>query len=226
MLTSPIFGRRPYIPLSHLVTARMLKIGYFMRAEIIWRKGKGAKGSCAWGSWRSPGNPVVRDVHEYCLCFSKGRFDRVVRGEADIAADDFMASTLSVWDFPPERASRVNHPAPSGGAAEALYPALHVSGRARSDPFIGSGSTAVAAVTTGRSWVGYDISPDAVALVSGSVHGFRSPRRIPTVLRPTPPAPSAREILERTSGMPNASSADVRAGFDIFVKIRTSFSLS
>ncbi|MGH8987652.1 MAG: DNA methyltransferase, partial [Acidimicrobiales bacterium] len=34
-------GRRPYVPLSHEVTARMLGIGYFMRAEIIWRKAKG-----------------------------------------------------------------------------------------------------------------------------------------------------------------------------------------
>src|SRR5204863_6979166 len=72
-------GRRPYVPLSHLITARMLRIGFFMRAEVIWRKAKGAGGNCAWGSWRSPANPVVRDVHEYCLCFSKGRFDRVVK---------------------------------------------------------------------------------------------------------------------------------------------------
>ena len=89
-------GRKPYVPLSHEVTRLMHEIGFFMRAEIIWRKAKGASGSCAWGSWRSAKNPVIRDVHEYLLCFSKGRFDRARRGETDIAAEDFMDATLSV----------------------------------------------------------------------------------------------------------------------------------
>ena len=154
-------GRRPYVPLSHLVTARMLKIGYFMRAEIIWRKAKGAGGNCAWGSWRSPANPVVRDVHEYCLCFSKGRFGRVVKGEGDMSADDFMNATLSIWDIPPESASRVNHPAPFPAALPKRFIQLYTyRDELVLDPFMGSGSTAVAAVETGRHWVGFDISPD------------------------------------------------------------------
>jgi site-specific DNA-methyltransferase (adenine-specific) len=86
-------GRRPYVPLSHLVTARMLAIGYLMRAEIIWKKAKGAAGNCAWGSWRSASNPVVRDIHEYCLCFSKGRFDRVTKGRSRISPEEFMESS-------------------------------------------------------------------------------------------------------------------------------------
>jgi site-specific DNA-methyltransferase (adenine-specific) len=154
-------GRRPYVPLSHLVTDRMLKIGYFMRAEIIWQKAKGAGGSCAWGSWRSAGNPVIRDLHEYCLCFSKGRFDRVVKGESDITRDEFMESTLSVWDIPPESASRVNHPAPFPVELPRRFINLYTFREELVlDPFMGSGSTAVAAVLTGRNWIGYDISPE------------------------------------------------------------------
>lgn len=154
-------GRRPYVPLSHEVSARMLRIGFFMRAEVIWRKAKGAGGSCAWGSWRSPANPVIRDVHEYCLCFSKGRFDRVVKGASDISADDFMASTLSVWEIPPESANRVNHPAPFPVELPKRFIQLYTyTGEWVLDPFMGSGSTAVAAVLVGRKWVGYDVNPD------------------------------------------------------------------
>ncbi len=163
-------GRRPYVPLSHLITARMFRIGYFMRAEVIWRKGKGAKGSCAWGSWKSPANPVIRDVHEYCLCFSKGRFDRVVEGESDISGDDFMSSTLSVWDFPPERASRVNHPAPFPVALPKRFIELYTyPGELILDPFIGSGTTAVAAILSGRSWIGYDTNPEYCAVTRARV---------------------------------------------------------
>lgn len=154
-------GRRPYVPLSHEVTARMLRLGFLMRAEVIWRKAKGAGGNCAWGSWRSPANPVIRDVHEYCLCFSKGRFDRVVKGDSDISAEDFMESTLSIWEIPPESASRVNHPAPFPVELPKRFIQLYTyKGEWILDPFVGSGSTAVAAVLTGRKWIGYDINPE------------------------------------------------------------------
>lgn len=158
-------GRRPYIPLSHLVTAKMLDIGYLMRAEIIWRKAKGAGGNCAWGSWRSATNPVIRDLHEYCLCFSKGRFDRAVKGESDISSEQFMESTLSIWEIPPESASRVGHPAPFPVELPKRFIDLYTyKNDLVLDPFMGSGSTAIAAVSTERQWVGYEISSEYVAI--------------------------------------------------------------
>ncbi len=67
-------GRRPYLPLSDFISNLMLEIGFQMRGEIIWHKGAGAGVSMAWGSWQSASNPVLRDVHEYILVFSKGSF--------------------------------------------------------------------------------------------------------------------------------------------------------
>ena len=151
-------GRRPYVPLSHLITARMLKIGYFMRAEIIWQKARGATGSCAWGSWLSARNPVIRDVHEYCLCFSKGRFGRLEKGESTMSAEEFMESTLSVWEIPPESAKRVNnYPAPFPVALPRRFIDLYTfKGDLVLDLFIGSGTTAIAAIATNRHFVGYE----------------------------------------------------------------------
>lgn len=154
-------GRRPYVPLSHLVSERMLRVGFLMRGEIIWQKGKGANGSCAWGSWRSPANPVIRDLHEYCLCFSKGRFGRVNKGKATISAEEFMESTLSVWEFPPESATRVKHPAPFPVDLPRRFIELYTyEGDLILDPFMGSGTSAVAALRTGRHWIGYETNPD------------------------------------------------------------------
>lgn len=153
-------GRRPYVPLAHLVTGRMLGTGFLMRGEIIWRKGKGANGSCAWGSWTSAANPVIRDVHEYCLCFSKGRFARARSGKSTIRSEEFMEATISVWEMAPESAKRVGHPAPFPVELPRRFIELYTyEGDLVLDPFMGSGTTGVAAVQTGRHWVGYETNP-------------------------------------------------------------------
>jgi site-specific DNA-methyltransferase (adenine-specific) len=46
-------GRKPYIPLHSFFYQIHTAIGFLPMGEIIWQKGKGASGSCAWGSWRS-----------------------------------------------------------------------------------------------------------------------------------------------------------------------------
>ncbi len=158
-------GRRPYIPLNALIANLMGDIGYFMRGEVIWRKAAGASGSTAWGSWMSAANPTFRDVHEYCLCFSKGRMDRVRKGTSTIDRDEFMAATLSVWEIPTESAKRVGHPAPFPVALPKRFIELFTfEGDVVLDPFMGSGSTAIAAVETGRHYVGYDLDPEYIAI--------------------------------------------------------------
>lgn len=151
-------GRKPYIHLSDVVTAMMNDLGFLARAEIIWIKGRGASGNCAWGSWRSPSNPSIRDLHEYVLVFSKGRWDKVSKGESSLSAAEFMESTLSVWDIPPASAKRIGHPAPFPVelAKRVINLYSHV-GDVVLDPFMGSGTTAVAALELGRRFVGYEV---------------------------------------------------------------------
>ncbi len=154
-------GRKPYVPLASHVNLLMMDIGFLMRGEIIWIKGKGASGSCAWGSWQSAANPILRDLHEYVLVFSKGRFDRVVKGENTITKDDFMRGTLSAWDLPAESARRVGHPAPFPVELPRKLIELYTFREDLVlDPFCGAGAACVAARRTGRRFVGYDINPE------------------------------------------------------------------
>jgi site-specific DNA-methyltransferase (adenine-specific) len=156
-------GRKPYIPLHAYIVQIALEVGFFMRGEIIWVKGKSAGGSCAWGSWMSAGNPTLRDLHEYILIFSKNRFDRPSKGVSTISKEEFMEATTSVWHVPAESARRVRHPAPFPvGLVERLIKLYTFQGDAVLDPFMGSGSTAVAAAQTGRTFVGYEISEDYI----------------------------------------------------------------
>jgi modification methylase len=158
-------GRKPYIPLNAHVSRVAQELGLLMRGEIIWVKSKASSGSCAWRSWMSAGNPTLRDLHEYVLIFSKQRFDRPCKGRNTISKDEFMAATNSVWHIAPESARRVGHPAPFPVAlVERLIHLYTFEGDVVLDPFMGSGSTAVAAVRTNRRFVGYEIDPGYISL--------------------------------------------------------------
>jgi DNA modification methylase len=153
-------GRKPYIPLSTHINKIMLEIGFNMRGEIIWNKGAGAGVSMAWGSWMSASNPVLRDVHEYILIFSKGDYKRQ-SGENTITKDLFMECTKSVWNMNPESAKRVNHPAPFPEELPYRLTQLYsFKNDIILDPFMGSGTTAIAALKSNRNFVGFEISEE------------------------------------------------------------------
>jgi hypothetical protein len=67
-------GRKPYRSLSADVIGILQdRLGLLLRGEVVWRKARGAGGNCAWGSFRSPANPVLRDLTERVVVASKGR---------------------------------------------------------------------------------------------------------------------------------------------------------
>jgi DNA modification methylase len=174
-------GRKPYRSLASDVVAILQdRLGLLLRGEVVWRKGEGASGSCAWGSFRSAGNPVLRDTTERVVIASKGRFSRArtvdqrrkaeLPWENTLSADEFMAATLDVWDIAPESAKRVRHPAPYPvELPQRLIELYTFRDDLVLDPFMGSGSALVAAARTGRRYVGYDLDPDYVAIARARV---------------------------------------------------------
>lgn len=174
-------GRRPYRSLAADVTGILQdELRLLLRGEVVWVKQRGAAGNCAWGSFQRPGNPVLRDLTERVVIASKGRFDRAVDARtrsklglpsvSTMSRDEFMESTVDVWEIPPESASRVGHPAPFPVALpERLIHMNTYEGELVLDPFMGSGTTAVAAVRTGRHFVGYDTDPGYAAAATQRV---------------------------------------------------------
>ncbi|MBG0771789.1 MAG: site-specific DNA-methyltransferase [Anaerolineaceae bacterium] len=155
-------GRKPYIPLHSYIIDQMVEIGFLMRGEIIWDKAASASPSTAWGSWLSASNPVLRDVHEYILVFSKESFSRP-KGErvSTIDKEDFLAWTKSVWQFKAVQARTIGHPAPFPIELPHRCIQLYTfKDDVVLDPFAGSGTTCVAAKQDGRHFVGYDLVPE------------------------------------------------------------------
>ena len=163
-------GRKPYIPLTAFYYAEHLKAGFLPMGEIVWQKGKGASNSTAWGSWMNSKSPRLRDIHEYILVFAKQAFSRPDKGKSDISKEEFMAGTLSIWEILPESAKKVGHPAPYPvPLIERLIQLFSYQDDVILDPFMGSGTTAVAAIQTGRKYVGYEINSDYVELANSRI---------------------------------------------------------
>lgn len=159
-------GRKPYIPLSDYISKMMLDIGFNMRGEIIWNKAASASPSTAWGSWLSAANPILRDIHEYILVFSKGDYNRIGKGKQNtITKEQFMEWTKSIWTMNAESARRIGHPAPFPEELPLRLIQLYsFKGDIILDPFMGSGTTAVAAIKSERKFVGYDINQEYITL--------------------------------------------------------------
>ena len=169
-------GRKPYIPLASHITTTMILLGFKMRGEIIWDKGASVGSSTAWGSWRSPSNPTLRDVHEYILVFSAGSMGRdapMVDPEATISSEEFTEYTKSIWKMKTASAKSVGHPAPF--PVELPYRCIQLytwKNETVLDPFMGSGTTALAAIATRRRYIGYEIDEQYCQLASRRIREY------------------------------------------------------
>jgi site-specific DNA-methyltransferase (adenine-specific) len=204
--------RQPYLPLHAVIWHQLDELGFQMRGEVIWDKGATAGVSTAWGSFASPSNPTLRDVHEHILIAARNGDGRLVThnvvsvfskdafrlpnlsgGKPDITNDDFVEWTRSVWHMATESPARVGHPAPFPVDLPRRLILLYTyPGDVVLDPFAGVGSTCVAAVMTGRRYIGYDIDEEYVRIARERVRE--------AVTRPAIPADGTDGPARRKGG--------------------------
>jgi modification methylase len=168
-------GRKPYIPLHAFLIEDLLDLGFLMRGEIIWNKASSGSPSTAWGTWLSAKNPILRDIHEYILVFSKSSFarDRIENKKSTISKEEFLEFTKSVWTFSAEPATKVGHPAPF--PVELPYRLIQLYTFEKEvilDPFMGSGQTAIAAIKTHRHYIGYETNQEYIELAQRRIKDF------------------------------------------------------
>lgn len=219
-------GRKPYRSLAaDVVSILQNDLRMLLRGEVIWRKGEGAAGSCAWGSFRSAANPVLRDLTERVIIASKGRFDRAIsvkdRATADpplphlntVTTDEFMAATLDVWEMQPEQAKRVGHPAPFPvELPERLIRLYTYEDDLVLDPFMGSGTSLVAAAKTARRYVGFDLDPTYADIARERVAAVQpqAPVAVPQVSKGSGRRP-AKPVIEEVEDFQARASKEGKA---------------
>jgi len=167
-------GRHYVMPLSADIQVRCRKIGLDCLTPILWHKiGNGvneAQGNGA-GFYGKPFQPgaVVRNEIEHLLFFRKPGGYRSVstlqKALSMLTRDEMKAWFRSFWTDIQGASTRAGHPAPFPTAlAERLIRMFSFAGDTVLDPFVGTGTTCLAAINTGRNSVGVDVEPKYLRL--------------------------------------------------------------
>ncbi len=137
--------------------------GWRYRSSIVWLDDQLGK-SVARGSVDSASAPsIIAGVEMVCL-FSKGEWRREPPCDSDLDHAEWLEWTNGVWRFPGETQAWEGHPAPYPVRLPyQLVKLLSFPGDVVLDPFCGSGTTALAATTLRREFVGFDRSEQYVA---------------------------------------------------------------
>jgi site-specific DNA-methyltransferase (adenine-specific) len=134
------------------------EIGFHYHSTIVWNEGNISRRT-AWGSWKSASAPYVIAPVELIVVLYKDKWKKTSGSKvSDIERDEFMDWTNGLWTFNGESKKRVGHPAPFPiELPRRCVKLFSYVGDLVLDPFSGSGTTLIAAVTNNRKGIGIDV---------------------------------------------------------------------
>lgn len=134
------------------------QVGYKYHSTVIWNEGNISKSS-AWGSWLSASCPYVIAPVELIVLLYKTQWKKTSGSrKSDITKEEFINWTNGVWSFSGEKKSKIGHPAPFPiELPKRCIKLLSFVGDVVLDPFMGSGTTVIAAKQNNRQGIGIDM---------------------------------------------------------------------
>ena len=166
------------IPLPYYFVPMLEKIGFEFLEDIIWKKPEGSAANRNGGFFRSR-KPVAYKpniVTEYILVFKKSApflIDKVLKNDSLVIGD---YERTNVWEINPETKSK--HPAPYPiELVDKLIKYYSYENEIIYDPFMGSGTTALAAIKNNRNWIGSEISSEYCKIIEERVKKAREEKR-------------------------------------------------
>jgi site-specific DNA-methyltransferase (adenine-specific) len=160
-------GKNIVLPTHAVLITELSKI-FDYKEKVLWKKirGKHSSGGSnrmlgSYGRFGSPGSiPIVQEV-EYILWFKKeGKRDDItdqMRKKSSLTSEEFKRYGMQIWDVKPQKNNRDRHPAPFPiEIPKRIIKLGSFQGDLILDPFLGSGTTAIAAKMLNRNWIGFD----------------------------------------------------------------------
>jgi len=142
------------------ITTIAKQVGFHYHSTIIWNEGNISRRT-AWGSWMSAVAPYVIAPVELIVVLYKNNWHKSSGSQkSDITRDEFMEWTNGIWTFNGESKKKIGHPAPF--PLELPRRCIKLFSFVNDivlDPFMGSGTTLIAAAMLNRIGIGVEIDP-------------------------------------------------------------------
>ncbi|MFW6281231.1 MAG: DNA-methyltransferase [bacterium] len=158
-------GKNGKIPTHSDIIQFMSDMGWMPMANILWNKNN-VSSRTAWGSFQSPSCPSFPTPFEYILVFAKENIKLQYKGETDLTKKEFIEWTYSMWNITGESKKKIGHPAPFPiEIPYRLIKMLSWKDALIFDPFLGSGTTAIASKKLNRRFIGSEMSEEYYKII-------------------------------------------------------------
>ena len=165
------YGRYKVIPIRTEIIKFCETIGLDYLGAIIWKKVTTCNtsgGATIMGSFPFPRNGIVKLDYEFILIFKKpGRTpppSPAAKEQSRLSIEEWNAYFRGHWIFPGEKQTKHLAVFPEE-LPRRLIKMFTFVGETVLDPFLGSGTTSLAAMNLGRNSVGYEINADFLPLI-------------------------------------------------------------
>jgi site-specific DNA-methyltransferase (adenine-specific) len=160
------------------ITTIAKQVGFQYHATIVWNEGNISRRT-AWGSWMSARTPFVIAPVELIVVLYKKHWRKVSgSGKSDITRDEFIQWTNGLWTFKGESKKKIGHPAPFPiELPKRCIKFFSFVGDTILDPFVGSGTTLIAASMLNRIGIGIEIETEYCKLAKNRLVSTQRPKK-------------------------------------------------
>lgn len=155
------------------------EVGFQYHSTIIWNEGNISRRT-AWGSWMSASAPYVIAPVELIVVLYKKNWKKTSGSKvSDVDRQEFMDWTNGLWTFNGESKKKIGHPAPFPiELPRRCVKLFSYVDDVVLDPFCGSGTTLIAAISNNRKGIGIDVDKKYCELARNRIFESTSPVRV------------------------------------------------
>jgi modification methylase len=168
---SVYYGRYKIIPIREEIIKFCETIGFDYMGAIIWQKVTTCNttgGATIMGSFPYPRNGIIKLDYEFILIFKKlgdaPKVSREIKEKSKLSLEEWNEYFYGHWNFSGERQDKHLAMFPEE-LPKRLIKMFSFAGDTVLDPFLGSGTTCLAARNLNRNSIGYEINEDFVPII-------------------------------------------------------------